>query len=188
MKIRLATIEDSAWIAQIYAPYVTDSAVSFEAEPPDSAEIEERMMVGPGLYPWLAAEGEERGLAGYAYAAPFRSRHAYRFVVETSVYLRPEAQGRGIGRLLYAPLLGLLEAQGYTQAIAAIALPNDASVRLHEQLGFRHAGTYAQVGYKLGRWWDVSLWQRPLALAVDDQPEIISFHWAERPAEISRVG
>ena len=188
MRIRPATPEDAAAIAQIYAPYVTDSAVSFETEPPAADEIEARMKAGADLYPWLSAESEDGGIAGYAYAAPFRTRRAYRFAVETTVYLRAEAQGRGIGRLLYVPLLALLEGQGFTQAIAAIALPNDASVKLHERLGFRHAGTYGQVGFKLGRWWDVGLWQRALAPARDDPGEPLALDRIDWPAEISRPG
>ena len=188
MRIRAATPEDAASIADIYAPYVTASAVSFEAEPPGPDEIRGRMAAGADLYPWLAAEEEGGGLAGYAYAAAFRTRIAYRFTVETTIYLRAEAQGRGLGRLLYAPLLALLERQGFTQAIAAIALPNDASVRLHERLGFRHAGTYAQVGRKLGTWWDVGLWQRGLAPAGDAPGEPLTLDAVEWPAEISRAG
>ena len=163
MKLRAATPGDAAAIAHIYAPYVAGSAVSFETEPPDAAEVGRRMAAGGDLYPWLAAEAEDGTLAGYAYACAFRPRPAYRFTVETSVYLRPGAEGQGLGERLYRPLIEMLAAQGFTQAIAAIALPNEASVRLHERLGFRPAGTYAKVGWKLGEWRDVGLWQRPLA-------------------------
>jgi phosphinothricin acetyltransferase len=163
VRIRAATPDDSAALAAIYAPYVRDSAVSFETEPPDAAAMRERMLAGGSLYPWLIGEDEEGAPLGYAYAAAFRTRAAYRFAVETSVYLRGDAQGRGLGRALYEPLLDGLEAQGFTQAIAAIALPNEASIRLHERLGFTQAGTYRQVGWKLGAWHDVGLWQRPLA-------------------------
>jgi phosphinothricin acetyltransferase len=170
MRIRAASAKDAAAIAEIYRSYVAESYVSFETEPPDAAEIARRMAGGGDLYPWLAAEDGERRLLGYAYASPFRPRGAYRFAVETSVYVREGAHGRGIGAALYAPLLETLERQGFTQAIGAISLPNPASVHLHERFGFRHAGTYAQVGWKLGRWHDVGLWQRPLA-APADPPE-----------------
>ena len=162
MKLRAATFDDAAAIAEIYAPFVRGSAVSFETEPPGAEAMRARIEAGGALYPWLVAE-EERTVLGYAYAARFRDRPAYRFAVETSVYLRPDACGRGLGRRLYEPLLASLEAQGFTQAIAAITLPNAASVRLHERLGFERAGTYRQVGWKLGAWHDVGLWQRPLA-------------------------
>lgn len=169
MRIRAATSDDAAALAGIYAPFVRGSHISFETDPPDASEMRARMAAGDGLYPWLAAEAESGEIAGYAYAARFRPREAYRFAVETSVYLRAGAGGQGLGKRLYAELLAILEMQGFSQAVAAIALPNDPSVRLHEKLGYRPAGTYRRVGYKLGRWWDVGLWQRPLA-AADDPP------------------
>jgi L-amino acid N-acyltransferase YncA len=163
MKLRAATQGDAAAIAEIYAPFVSASAVSFETEPPGTEAMRARMDSGRPLYPWIVGEAGDGTLLGYAYAARFRDRPAYRFTVETSVYLRPAAAGRGLGRRLYEPLLAILEAQGFTQAIAAITLPNQASVRLHERLGFAPAGIYRQVGWKLGAWHDVGLWQRALA-------------------------
>lgn len=165
MKLRAATPGDAAAIAAIYAPFVRESAVSFETEPPDEAAMRARIEAGGGLYPWIVAEEEEGALLGYAYSARFRDRAAYRFAVETSVYLRADASGRGLGRQLYEPLLATLEGRGFTQAIAAITLPNEPSVRLHERLGFERAGTYRQVGWKFGAWHDVGLWQRALAKA-----------------------
>ena len=170
MRLRAATPADAAAIAGIYAPFVTASAVSFETEPPDADAMRARIEAGGGLYPWLVSEADG-ALVGYASATAFRPRPAYRFAVETSIYLRAEASGQGLGRALYAPLLAALEAQGFTQAIAAITLPNEASVRLHERLGFARAGTYRQVGWKLGAWHDVGLWQRPLATSPDPPAE-----------------
>lgn len=171
MKLRAATPDDAAAIAEIYAPFVTASAVSFETEPPDAAGMRARIEAGDGLYPWIAAQAGDGMLLGYAYAARFRERPAYRFAVETTIYLRREACGRGLGARLYAPLLATLEAQGFTQAIAAITLPNAASVALHERLGFEAAGLYRQVGWKVGTWHDVGLWQRPLAQAEETPAE-----------------
>lgn len=165
MRHRLATPDDGAAIAAVYAPYVTDTFVSFEAEAPDEAEMRRRIENGGELYPWVVVQ-TDGGIAGYASASPFRPRAAYRYAVETSVYLDPSQCGRGLGRPLYERLLVLLERQGFTQAIGAISLPNEASVRLHERLGFAKAGVYAQVGWKCGRWLDVGLWQRPLAPAT----------------------
>lgn len=162
MNVRPAAREDAAAVAALYAPYVTGTAVTFETEPPSAEAMLSRIVEGSDLYPWLVAE-DENGLAGYAYACAFRSRPAYRFAVETTVYVRAGAAGRGIGTALYRPLLATLEAQGFTQAIAAITLPNEPSVRLHERLGFVPAGTYSRVGWKMDEWRDVSLWQRPLA-------------------------
>ncbi|HEY0626422.1 MAG TPA: GNAT family N-acetyltransferase [Allosphingosinicella sp.] len=173
MRVRAATPEDAATIASIYAPYVTGSSVSFEVTPPDEEEMRQRIEAGGGLYPWYAAVTDEERLIGYAYATPFRPRPAYRYAVETSVYLDPAYHGRGAGRLLYQALIRTLEKQRFAQAIAAITLPNDASVRLHEALGFVSAGVYRQVGYKGGRWLDVGLWQRALAPATNPPTEPI---------------
>lgn len=170
MKVRRATADDAAAIADVYAPYVTGTVVSFETEAPDAAEMARRIEEGGDAYPWLAAcEGGGPPL-GYAYACPFRARPAYRFTVETTVYVADGAQRRGIGTLLYRALLPVLEAQGFAQAIAAITLPNEASVRLHEGLGFHQVGTYERVGFKFREWRSVGLWQRPL-LALSTRPE-----------------
>lgn len=167
MRIRAAAPGDAAAIAAIYAPFVTGSAVSFETEPPDEAGMRARIESGGGIHPWLIAEDEDGRAIGYASASAFRPRPAYRYAVETSVYVAQGCEGRGIGRSLYTLLIETLVAQGFAQAIAAITLPNPASVRLHEALGFAPAGIYRQVGYKMGRWHDVGLWQRNLAPAAN---------------------
>jgi phosphinothricin acetyltransferase len=154
---------------------VLGSTVSFETEPPDVAEIEERIRACGTLYPWFVALGDDGAVAGYAYANAFRARRAYRFAVETTVYLAEGQQGRGLASALYRRLLPLLEAQGFTQAIAAITLPNEASVRLHERLGFVQAGTYRDVGHKLGGWHSVGLWQRPLAPLAESPTEPVPY-------------
>jgi phosphinothricin acetyltransferase len=171
VRIRPARPDDAAAIAAIYAPYVTGSVVSFETEAPDAAEIARRMAGDGGTFPWLAACDEDDVLRGYAYATAFRSRPAYRFSVETTVYVADDAHGRGIGRALYAAMLPVLEAQGFAQAIAAITLPNPASVTLHERFGFRRVGIYEEVGFKQGGWHSVGLWQRGLAPLSDTPAE-----------------
>ena len=178
MKLRGATPGDAAAISAIYAPFVTASAVSFETEPPGPEEVRARIEGAGGLYPWVVGCEADGPVLGYAYAAAFRPRPAYRYAVETSVYLAAGAEGRGLGRRLYRALIEMLEAQGFAQAIAAITLPNERSVRLHEALGFAPAGVYRQVGWKLGGWHDVGLWQR--ALAPADPPR--------EPAPISSTG
>ena len=170
MKVRLAAADDAAAIASLYAPYVSASAVSFETEAPGADEMRSRIESGGELYPWFVACGEDEAILGYAYACAFRARKAYRFSVETTVYVADGAHRRGIGGTLYSHLLPILEAQGFTQAIAAITLPNEGSVRLHEAHGFREAGVYRQVGWKLGEWRSVGLWQRQLA-ALSAMPE-----------------
>ena len=180
MIVRRAGPADSTAIAAIYAPYVTDSFVSFETEAPDEAEMRRRIESGGGLHPWLVAEAEG-GIVGYASASPFRPRAAYRFAVETSVYLDVRHCGRGFGRALYRRLLELLELQGFAQAIGAISLPNEASVRLHERLGFEPAGLYRRVGWKCGDWHDVGLWQRALAPATvpPTEPKTVAEVWTD---------
>lgn len=175
MRVRLAGPDDAAAIAAIYAPYVLASAASFETEAPDAAEMKDRIDACGALYPWLVALDEDGGIAGYAYATAFRARRAYRFAVETTVYLAEGRQGLGFGSALYGRLLPLLESQGFTQAIAAITLPNDASVRLHEHFGFVQVGSYRDVGYKFGAWRSVGLWQRPLAPLAKDPAEPMAY-------------
>ena len=165
--IRAARPDDAASIAAIYAPHVLVGTASFEVEAPDARAMRTRMAASDGLYPWLVATtGEAAGVLGYAYATRFRERPAYRYVVETSVYIADAAQRQGAGRLLYEALVDTLRAQGFTQAIGTIALPNDQSIALHEQVGFRRTGVIREAGYKLGRWIDVGYWQCELADAT----------------------
>lgn len=179
MTIRAATADDAAAIASIYAPYVTGTVVSFETTAPDADEIARRIEEAGGQYPWFVACEEDGTVLGYAYAAAFRTRPAYRFTVETTVYIADGAHRRGIGTLLYKTLLPVLEAQGYAQAIAAITLPNEGSVRLHERLGFHQVGTYEKVGFKFREWRSVGLWQRALCplSTRPEEPKPIASVW-----------
>ena len=163
--VRPARPEDAAAIAAIYMPHVERGTATFELAPPDAAAMAERMAASDGLYPWLVATNgdPQGGVLGYAYAARYRERPAYRWAVETTIYMADASQGRGLGRQLYDALLDTLKAQGFTQAIGAIALPNDASIRLHEAVGFRRAGVIREVGFKRGQWIDVGYWQVSLA-------------------------
>ena len=173
--IRPATAGDAAAIAAIYAPYVTDTPVSFEEVAPDAAEMARRIAGGgSGLYPWLVAE-EAGGILGYASSSAFRSRPAYRWTVETGVYLAPKRQGRGLGRRLMEGLIGLLERQGFTVAVAGITLPNPASAALHEKLGFTPCATYNDTGFKLGEWRTVQVFSRDLAPRLTPPPELKPF-------------
>ena len=173
--IRLATAADAPAIAAIYAPYVTETFVSFEEQAPDPDEMAARIAGNvPGLYPWLVAEVDGQGL-GYASSSAFRSRPAYRWTVETGVYLAPEAQGRGLGRALMERMLELLTAQGFTAAIAGITLPNPASVALHEKLGFSPCATYRETGFKLGEWRTVQVFARDLAPRLSPPAELRPF-------------
>ena len=170
MTIRLASPDDAGWIADIYAPYVRDTVISFELTPPSAEEMAKRIETTLQTYPWLVAE--EGGLPlGYAYASQHRSRAAYQWSCDVSVYVAPAAQGRKVGTRLYEQLLDMLAGQGFRNAFAGIALPNAASIALHERLGFEHLGTYTAVGYKLGAWHDVGWWQKQLSTEDGDPAE-----------------
>ncbi|HEX7857440.1 MAG TPA: GNAT family N-acetyltransferase [Sphingobium sp.] len=167
--LRRARPEDGADMAAIYAPYVRDTLITFETEAPDATEMARRITYRTGSnLPWIVAQGADGTMLGYAYAGHFHVRHAYRFTVEPSVYLTEAARGRGVGRQLYERLFTILSEQGFRQAVALIALPNPASVTLHERFGFRHTGTHERVGHKLGGWIDVGLYQR--AVDTGDAP------------------
>ena len=160
-RIRLATPDDARQVLDIYAPLVRESPTSFELEPPSAEEVARRVSKCVEYAPWLACE---RGgvLLGYAYAGRWRERPAYRWSIETSVYVRGGERGRGLGRALYTALLAAVRLQGFYNAYAGITLPNAPSVRLHEALGFEPVGVYRRAGYKLGAWHDVGWWQLAL--------------------------
>ena len=162
IQIRLARAADAAAIADIYRPSIESAATSFETIAPDAEEMASRIRGTLERHPWLVCD-IEGVVAGYAYATRHRERAAYRWSVDTSVYVSQAFYRLGVGRGLYASLFDILAAQGYVAAYAGIALPNPASVRLHEGVGFVPVGIYRRVGFKLGKWHDVGWWERPLA-------------------------
>src|SRR5215510_13474606 len=170
--IRPARPTDIAAITRIYAHAVSHGTASFELEPPEQAEMARRqdaLLVGG--FPYLVAESDS-GVLGYAHAGPYRARPAYRFTVEDSVYIAPEAQRRGLGRLLLEALIVESEACGYRQMIAVIGdSAQHASIALHAALGFRLIGTFEAVGFKFGRWLDSVLMQRPLGQGAETKPQ-----------------
>ena len=159
--IRLAAKRDAEQIAAIYAPNVTGSIISFELEQPDAHEIRRRIETTLERYPWLVYEHQGRVL-GYAYASAHSSRAAYRWSVDVSAYVYGGSQRQGLGRTLYTSLFAALRLQGFYNAYAGIALPNPASVGLHEAMGFRPVGVYQKVGYKMDAWHDVGWWHLAL--------------------------
>ena len=161
--IRAARDADAPEIAAIYGYYVRTALATFETDPPDAAEMLHRLhLVADRGLPCLVAE-LEGCVAGYAYAAPYRPRPAYRFTVENSVYVHPDRQRMGLGRLLLTELIAVCEAAGSRQMVAVIGdSANVASIGLHEALGFRRVGVLLNVGFKSGRWVDTVLMQRPL--------------------------
>lgn len=163
MLIRAATETDAQALAAIYGHHVLHGFGTFEEVPPSPEDMDarRRAVMVQGL-PWLVAEEAERVL-GYAYAAPFRPRAAYRYTVEDSVYVAPDAQGRGVGKAVLARVLADCEAMGLRQVIAVIGdSANAASIALHAALGFQHQGVARSVGFKHGRWIDVVWMQKPL--------------------------
>ena len=151
--IRAAVEADAAAIAAIYAPYVQKTAISFEIEPPTAETMAQRIARTLETHPWLVADcGGE--VIGYAYAGKHRERAAYRWTVDTTVYVDTAAHRRGIGHALYRVLLNILRQQGFRSAFAEIVLPNPGSVRLHESAGFKPIGIHKDIGFKLGRWHD----------------------------------
>jgi phosphinothricin acetyltransferase len=170
--IRPAAAADVPAITAIYAEEVRERTATFEIDPPDLAEMTRRYeaIVGLGL-PYLVAQ-EDDDVLGYAYAGPHRLRPAYRFTVEDSIYLAPQAQRRGIGLLLLNQLVWTCEAQGYRQMVAVIGdSANAGSVALHARAGFALIGTHPNVGYKLGRWLDTVQMQRALGPGAATEPD-----------------
>lgn len=166
-ELRLATVADAAAIAEIFAPSVTAAVTSFELVAPGPAEMAARIAQVLRHAPWLVlVRGGE--VAGYAYASRHRDPAAYQWSVNTSVYVRADTWRTGVGRALYGGLIELLRIQGFYAAHAGIALPNDASVGLHEAMGFRAIGVYPAVGYKAGAWRDVGWWQLALRPRVGE--------------------
>ena len=158
MRIRLATPDDGAALSDIYRPAVADRATSFEVDPPDAAEMARRVAATLEHYPWLVCE-DAGSVIGYAYASRHRERAAYQWAVEVSAYVRES-------------LFRVLTLQGYQRAFAGITLPNDASVRFHEALGFSPVGVYHRVGWKRGAWHDVMWLERAVEedLTPPDSP------------------
>jgi len=167
--IRLANAADGAALAAIYRPAVVEHATSFELDPPDAAEMARRVAEIAGRLPWLVCE-REGSVIGYAYAAPHRTRPAYQWSVDVSVYVRADAHRAGVGRALYTSILAVLALQGFRNVYAGITLPNPASEGLHCRLGFTPVGVYRGVGYKHGRWHDVAWFERPLAPRTPEPP------------------
>jgi phosphinothricin acetyltransferase len=164
-RIRMATTADAAAVLAIYAPVVRTSAITFEYDVPPVDEIATRVRTVTARFPWLVFARDE-DVVGYAYGTTWRTRAAYQWAVETTLYVRDDCHRQGVGRSLYRSLLACLRLQGFRLAIGGITLPNAASVALHEAMGFRAAGVHRRCGYKLAAWHDVGFWE--LVLASDD--------------------
>jgi phosphinothricin acetyltransferase len=158
MEIRQVKLEDAAQIAEIYNYYIKNTHQTFEIEPLSAEEMRGRIAGIISTYPYLVAE-EDNKILGYACASQFNLQRAYEFSAEVSIYVRNDAKGKGIGTQLYDRLFEELRETDIHAIIAAISLPNEASVRFHEKMGFSKVAHFREVGYKLGRWVDVGYWE-----------------------------
>jgi len=161
LTIRDADQADAAACAAVYRPYVLETAITFETEPPTVAEMARRVEAAARSHAWLVAEDKGK-IIGYAYAGSFAARPAYRWSAEVSVYLETGRRRTGAGRALYEALLPRLIERGYRVAVAKMTLPNDASMGLHSALGFRPVGVHRRIGWKNGAWHDVAIAQLDL--------------------------
>ena len=159
--IRAALASDASSILAIYAPYILNTAVSFETEVPSKENFSQRIIKNQETYPWLVYESQGT-IAGYAYASRHRERAAYQWSVESSVYVNSDFQLKGIATKLYKALFELLKYQGCRNVYAGITLPNEKSLRFHEKIGFQKIADYTNIGYKLNRWNTVSWFQLSL--------------------------
>jgi phosphinothricin acetyltransferase len=174
IKLRVGTTGDGAACAEIYRPIVENTWISFETEAPSATEMSRRIERTLPRFPWLVATQEDQ-VVGYAYAGPHRERAAYRWSADVTVYLAEPARGKGVGRRIYGALFDILRRQGLRSAFAGIALPNDASIGLHEAVGFEPIGVYRDVGHKLGAWRSVGWWRLGLSTQANDPTEPIAF-------------
>ncbi len=165
--VRDAREDDAPACAAIYAPYVSETAVSFESEPPTAVQMAERIAAATRTHGWVVLEDDDR-VVGYAYGGPHQKRAAYRFSCEVSVYVEQGRRRTGSGRTLYEALFERLAARGYRMAVAGMTLPNESSVGLHRAMGFKPVGVYRRIGWKFGAWHDVAWVQR--ALGVEQNP------------------
>lgn len=156
--IRPTATADAPRIAGIYNQHVLETVVTFEEQPVADDEMARRISEVAAEYPWLVSEFEG-SMVGFAYASSWKRRSAYRFAVESTIYLAPEYFGRGLGSELYRALIAEMRLRGMHCAIGGIALPNPASIALHEKLGFKQIGHFREVGWKCGRWVDVGYWE-----------------------------
>jgi L-amino acid N-acyltransferase YncA len=159
--IRPVQLSDAQALVDIYNPFIRDTIITFEEDEITAEEMASRIAKVTATFPWLVWE-EDGIVLGYAYGSTWRTRHAYRFAVETTIYLAPDGQGKGMGPRLYDALLADLKQRGFHSALGCLALPNEPSIRLHEKLGFKKVGHMQEAGWKFGAWVDVGFWERML--------------------------
>lgn len=171
-RIREATVNDAQNIRDLYAPFVKNSAITFHTVVPSAEEFREQMQHSINTYPWYVAETKAGDIVGYANAGQHHERQAYRWSVNVSIYLAPDHQGQGIGRLLYDQLFATLRRQGFRMVHAGITLPNEPSQKIHESMGFQYVGTFPAAGFKQGVWKDVGWWVLDLKPALGHDEKV----------------
>ncbi len=171
LRIRMAEPDDAFTLLGIYEPYVENTCITFEYQVPSLEEFTKRIRETLKKYPYLAAE-QNGEIVGYAYASPFKGRPAYDWAVETTVYLKENAKGKGIGRQLYTALEDILRKQNITNANACITYPNPESIGFHEKMGYRIVGHFSKCGYKDGQWRDV-VWMEKFLQEHLEKPEAV---------------
>lgn len=171
IKIRMATLEDAGALLAIYKPYVENTVISFEYEVPSEEEFKSRIAHTLEKFPYLVAEKEGK-ILGYAYVSPFKTRAAYDWAVETTIYLDEASKGLGIGRKLYETLENIVSKQNIINVNACIAYANPESIKFHEKLGYKTVAHFTKCGYKLGQWQDM-VWMEKILKEHPQQPEKI---------------
>lgn len=192
--IRVATIEDAREILKIYAPYITETAITFEYDVPSLEEFQDRMKNILKKYPYIVAESRDKGVIGYAYSGGFKVRKAYDWAVETTIYVKRDERGRGIGRILYEALENISKAQNILNLNACIAYPEvedkyltKDSVKFHECLGYHMVGEFHQCGYKFGIWYHMVWMEKIIGEHQENPLSVINF--PDLSAEIlDRIG
>lgn len=173
IRIRMAVLEDAEELLAIYAPYVKNTVITFEYEVPTREDFQNRIETTLKRYPYLVAVKDGK-IIGYAYASPYKTRAAYQWNVETSIYVAMDEQAKGIGSLLYTKLFSILRKQGVRNVYACVSLPNEQSERIHNKFGFALIGRFHRCGYKFGKWCDIGWFERSLLDKEEEPSPIIS--------------
>ncbi len=171
-EIRLITLQDAQQALDVYAPFVKNTAVTFEYSVPTLQDFTDRIITNTVDYPWLVCIYNNTVL-GYAYGSRHRYKTAYQWSVESTIYLAPEIQNKGIGKIMYNALFSILKLQGYYSVFAGVALPNEGSEKLHTSMGFEEIGVFNKIGFKLNQWHDVKWFQLDLKQTNSTPHELI---------------
>lgn len=183
IQIRMATIEDAERLLEIYTPYILQTPITFEYDVPTVAAFAQRIEKVLEKYPYLVAV-EDNKIVGYAYASLYRTRAAYQWSVETSIYVDMEYHGKGIGTLLYSKLLEILEKQNVRNVYACVTLPNEKSEKIHKNFGFSFIGTFHGSGYKFDTWQDVGWFEKRFQVVNDRRDPVISIKILENRIDL----